>query len=185
MHSFGNNVRFIVAERTRWWFEAEGITTASELSWWDKKPIGRIRVSAVPAKHWSKRGLLRTNDAGWCGYVIESSSGTVYFAGDTGYHPTYFKEIGVRFPQVDLALIPIGAYLPRWFMKKYHVNPPEAIQIHKDVGARKSIGMHWGTFPLTPEPLGEPPVYLAKAAQEVFLPPQDFTVMKFGETRIL
>jgi N-acyl-phosphatidylethanolamine-hydrolysing phospholipase D len=129
--------------------------------------------------------VFGSSGAGWGGYIIETPRGAIYFAGDTGYHPDYFKEIGKRFTDIALSLIPIGAYDPRWFMSRFHVNPPEAIQIHQEVGSQKSVGMHWGTIKLTSEPLAEPPLYLARSAGEVGLPDDAFTVMKIGETRIL
>jgi L-ascorbate metabolism protein UlaG (beta-lactamase superfamily) len=181
----GNTPHYIVPERLRWWFENEGITNVTELSWWQHETFGALTIHCVPAKHWSKRGLFRTNEAGWGGYVIESPAGVIYFAGDTGYHPDYFKEIGARFPNIELALIPIGAYAPRWFMQRFHVDPPEAVMIHQEVGAKKSIGMHWGTFKLTDEPMSEPPLYLAREAAAAKLSPQTFSTMKIGETRIL
>jgi L-ascorbate metabolism protein UlaG (beta-lactamase superfamily) len=143
-----------------------------------------VTVTAVPAKHWSKRGFFRTNDAGWGGYVIESSAGPIYFAGDTGYDSGYFKQIRERFPGIRLALIPIGAYAPRWFMQRFHVNPFEAVKAHLESGAKQSIGMHWGTFNLSEEPLGEPPLLLTHEAATAGLSLDDFTCMKIGETRV-
>ena len=106
---------------------------------------------------------------------------TLWFAGDTGYNPHDFKDIGNFAGEVDLALIPIGAYAPRHFMKTYHVNVEEAVQIHRDIRAVTSIGMHWGTFPLTAEPVLEPPQRLAKLKSE---DPQigDFRVMTIGQS---
>ena len=117
--------------------------------------------------------------------MIESAAGVIYFAGDTGYHADYFKEIGKRFPHIDLALIPIGAYYPQWMFGRYHINPHEAVMMHREVGATKSIGMHWGTFKLTEEPLGEPPVLLASEVTTAGLATDEFSTMKIGETRVL
>jgi L-ascorbate metabolism protein UlaG (beta-lactamase superfamily) len=181
----GNTPHYVIPERTAWWFANENITNASELAWWQSKTFGALKIYAVPAKHWSKRGFFRTNDAGWGGYIIESSTGTIYFAGDSGYHPEYFKDIGKRFPNIALGLVPIGAYYPEWIFGRFHVNPREAVIVHKEVGAKKSIGMHWGTFKLTEEPLSEPPLLLAQEAAAAGLPPEEFTVMKLGETRVV
>lgn len=181
--NLGNAPRYIVPTGVKKWFAREKITAVSELAWWEKESFGGISITAVPAKHWSKRGLFGTDGALWGGYVIESPAGSIYFAGDTGYHEEYFKEIGTHFRDIVLSLIPIGAYNPRWFMSRYHVNPPEAIAIHREVGSNKSIGMHWGTIKLTSEPLSEPPLYLEREAREQGLSDDAFTVMKFGETR--
>jgi L-ascorbate metabolism protein UlaG (beta-lactamase superfamily) len=104
-----------------------------------------------------------------------------YFAGDTGYSSD-FKKIGAAFGCLDLALIPIGAYAPRWFMKPQHVNPQEAVQIFEDVHAKRAVGIHWGTFQLSDEPLDEPPKLLEAAAREANLSPDAFTVLRHGQS---
>ena len=107
-------------------------------------------------QHWSRRGLFDTNKTLWDGWVIEVPEQKMIFAGDTGYSLD-FKDIGECFGRIDISLIPIGAYVPRWFMQDMHVNPEEAVQIHQDVQSRFSVGMHWRTFlNLTDEPLLEP-----------------------------
>src|SRR4029434_3391198 len=107
-----------------------------------------------------------------------------FFTGDTGYSPD-FKDIGERFGSFDLAAIPIGAYEPRWFMRVMHVNPEEAVNIHQDIHARRSVAMHWGTYILTAEPLDEPPHRLAAARLAAGIAPEEFFLMKHGETRQL
>ncbi len=156
-----------------------------ELLWWSNITVGPITIHAVPAKHWSKRYVLGDEDAGWGGYIIETPQGTIYFAGDTGYDPIYFKDIGKKFTNIDLGLIPIGAYYPREVFGRYHIDPPEALKVHKEIGAKQSIGMHWGVFELTQEPLDEPPLLLEKERAALNLPPQEFSTMKIGETRAL
>ncbi len=106
------------------------------------------------------------------------------FVGDTGYSPD-FADIGKRFGPIDLAAIPIGAYEPRWFMSEAHVNPEEAVNIHLDIRARYSVGIHWGTFQLTDEPMDEPPVRLKQALKNSDIPLDRFFVMQHGETRSL
>jgi L-ascorbate metabolism protein UlaG (beta-lactamase superfamily) len=106
----------------------------------------------------------------------------VYFAGDSGYCP-YFLEIGRRFPRIDLALLPIGAYEPRWFMSQHHVNPSEAVRAYLDLGARRGIGMHFGTFQLTDEAIDAPLLALTQARDQEGLAEGDFGVLGFGETR--
>ena len=128
------------------WFTDIGIKEkVMELDWWENYKMGEWNFNSVPVQHWSRRGLLDTNEVLWCGWVVEAPNKRLFFAGDTGYSKD-FKDIGKRFPQMDVSLIPIGAYAPRWFMKDMHCHPEEAVQIHLDVNSQKSIGMHWGTF---------------------------------------
>ena len=180
----GNSPRYFVPERVGAWFKNEGITNVAELPWWKSGAIGPLTISAVPAKHWSKRWAYGLEDMGWGGYVVGSPVGTIYFAGDTGYHNEYFKEIGKRFPHIDLGLIPIGAYYAREIFGRFHIDPEEAIKVHQEVGAKKSIGMHWGTFMLTQEPLQEPPLELARQRERVGMTLEEFSAMKIGETRV-
>jgi N-acyl-phosphatidylethanolamine-hydrolysing phospholipase D len=180
-----NIPHYVVPTGVAKWFAREKIMNVSELAWWQSETRGSIKVTSVPAKHWSKRGLIGTDGAGWGGYMLETPRGQIYFAGDTGYEDQYFKDIGKRFDNILLSLIPIGAYDPRWFMHHFHVNPPEAITIHQEVGSQKSVGMHWGTIKLTSEPLSEPPLYLAREARARGIAEYAFTVMKIGETRII
>jgi L-ascorbate metabolism protein UlaG (beta-lactamase superfamily) len=180
----GASPRYVLPPNFAEWFAQLGIRTVTELPWWSSTSIEEIKITAVPAKHWSKRNLWGTSDAGWGGYVIESPAGVMYFAGDTGYDPDYFKEIGKRFPHIDLALIPIGAYFPQVIFGQYHIDPREAVMVHQEVGAKKSIGMHWGTFKLTQEPLGEPPILLGSEAATAGLPADEFSTMNIGETRL-
>lgn len=181
----GATPHYILPPNLGKWFTQLGISNTTELEWWSDTTIDGLRITAVPAKHWSKRSVWGKQDVGWGGYVIETPARNIYFAGDTGYHKEYFKEIGKRFPRIDLGLIPIGAYYPEWFFGRYHINPREAIVVHREVGAKKSIGMHWGTFKLTQEPLDEPPTYLASETASAKLPSDEFTTMKIGETRLL
>jgi len=161
-----------------------GFRSAAELDWWQAHEIDGTRVTSVPARHFSARTPWDRNRTLWAGFVVESGGVTIYFAGDTGYSPG-FKQIGERFPTIDLALIPIGAYEPRWFMQPVHANPEEAVQMHLDVGARRSIGMHFGTFQLTDEAIDEPVAALSRARSAAGVSDDEFSVLDFGETRIL
>jgi L-ascorbate metabolism protein UlaG (beta-lactamase superfamily) len=185
VRKLGNTPHYIVPTGVAKWCKRQKITNVTELAWWDKEICNALTITAVPARHWSKRGLFGTDGALWGGYIVETPQGQIYFAGDTGYAEYYFKEIGKRFNNIVLSLIPIGAYNPRWFMHRFHVNPPEAIRIHQEVGSQHSIGMHWGTIPLTSEPLAEPPPYLEREAHAAGLSPESFTVMQIGETRTI
>jgi N-acyl-phosphatidylethanolamine-hydrolysing phospholipase D len=179
----GNKTHYIIPTNMTEWFRQLDITNTTELGWWKNERIGDITITSVPANHWSKRNLFGTGGAGWGGYIIESEASTIYFAGDTGAHEEYFKEIGKRFPHIDLSLIPIGAYHPQWIFGRYHVDPRGAVKIHKEVGSKQSFGMHWGTFKLTREPLDEPPKLLLEEVSKASLPKDEFTTMQIGETR--
>ena len=136
--------------------------------WWESFSLpGGIRATLVPAYHWSSRGLGDRRMALWAGYVFETPAGNVYCAGDTAYRDgAIFAEIGRRFGVPRVAVLPIGAYAPRWFMQTQHADPAEAMQIAADCGAREVLGVHWGTFPLTDEPYAEPAELLAMAAAD-------------------
>ena len=174
---------FLVPLGMRAWFKKIGINTGViELDWWESHQVGDWTLNAVPVQHWSRRALNDTNRVLWAGWVIETPKKKLFFAGDTGYSQD-FLDIGKKFGRMDLSLIPIGAYAPRWFMKDMHCSPEEAVQIHLDVGSRRSIGMHWGTFlDLTDEPMEEPPARLRKAVTAKNLDPQCFITLKHGET---
>jgi L-ascorbate metabolism protein UlaG (beta-lactamase superfamily) len=133
--------------------------------WRDEVEMGGgVAVRLHPAHHWSARGLADRRMALWCGYLIATPVGAVYVAGDTGYGDgRIFLEVAERFPVLDVAVLPIGAYAPRWFMKDQHVNPAEAVRIMQDCGARQALGVHWGTFPLTDEARSDPADALAGA----------------------
>ena len=146
--------------------------------------MDNLEIIAVPVQHWSKRELFSRNKTLWAGWVIIADRFRFFFVGDSGYAPV-FKDIGKRLGPFDLAAIPIGAYEPRWFMRHHHVNPEEALQIHLDIGSKKSVAIHWGTFILTDEPLDEPPVRLEKALVDKNLPKDSFMVVKHGETILL
>lgn len=172
---------FVVPLGLKAWLARRGIEQVTELDWWQHTEVRGLRVHAVPAQHFSGRGAGDRNRTLWCGYVYECGGQRHYFAGDTGYGPD-FVEIGRRFAPIDLAMIPIGAYDPRDFMRPVHVDPEEAVRIHGDVGSRQSLAMHWGTFRLTLEPLDEPPRRLAAALAAAGIPAAAFRVLQHGET---
>ena len=141
--------------------------------------------SAYPSQHWSARSLLDRFETLWASWRVELDNFSFWFAGDTGYNEHLFNELAKTMPPVNLSFIPIGAYSPRVFMKDYHLNPEEAVLVHKHIKTDKSIGMHWGTYPLTAEDPTEPPSRLKSAAKMAGLEENEFTVMDLGETRII
>ncbi len=154
---------------------------AIELGWWDATDIAGVRITCVPAKHFSGRGLTDRNRRLWAGFVVEGPTRRFYFAGDTASFDG-FAEIGRRLGPPHMAAIPIGAYLPRKLMDAIHVTPEEAVQAGLDTGALRIAGMHWGTFDLGVEPLDEPPRRFLAEASRRGLGDRAF-VMKIGETR--
>jgi N-acyl-phosphatidylethanolamine-hydrolysing phospholipase D len=177
-------LHFVVPLGLKAWFAQRRIHAVTELDWWQHADIAGVRVHAVPAQHFSGRGANDRNATLWCGFVVEAERRRCYFAGDTGYSPD-FVDIGARFAPIDLALIPIGAYAPRWFMHTMHINPDEAVRIHRDIGSRQSVAMHWGTFRLTEEPIDEPPQRLRAALDAAGIAHGEFRVLAHGETLAL
>lgn len=175
---------FAVPLGLRRWLQRRAAHNIVELDWWQTHDGHGFGVTAVPAQHFSGRTARDRNRTLWCGFVVEVAGKRVFFAGDTGYSKD-FADIGERFAPIDLALIPIGAYAPRWFMRAMHVNPEEAVRIHRDIGARRSVAMHWGTFRLTEEALDEPPRQLAAALARARVAPDKFLTLAHGETRPL
>jgi N-acyl-phosphatidylethanolamine-hydrolysing phospholipase D len=168
-----------------------GVREIIELDWWQEASLGSLRVTATPARHMSARRLGDRNRTLWCGFALEAPGRRVFFAGDTAYHPE-FGEVGARCGPFDFAMIPIGAYEPRWFMERVHVNPEEAVKIYQDVsGAHPGapsplmLAIHWGTFRLTTEAMDEPPRRIAALWRELDLDPDRLWVARFGETRRL
>lgn len=161
----------------------------TEMDWWSKalakNAFSSAEIQALPSQHWSARGLSDRLQTLWASWSINFGDFTVWFAGDTGYNDIQFKQIGDTLGKVDLALIPIGGYAPRWFMQKYHINPNEAVKIHEDVNAIKSIGMHWGTFPLTAEEPGEPVKVLAQEKLAKGMSEGSFISLSIGESIVI
>ena len=162
------------------WFRERGLF-ATELGWWSTTTVRGVRVTFVPAQHWSRRGLLDTNRRLWGGFVIEGTRATIYHSGDTAWFGG-FAEIGRRFPGIDAALLPIGAYDPAWFMETMHLNPEQALRAFGALGARTLVAMHWGTFKLADEPLDEPPRRLEAERVRLGLPAERVRVPAVGET---
>lgn len=174
-----------VARYVRRW----GARTVSELDWWDVANADGYTVACVPAQHASGRTPFNRMRSLWCGWTIRAGRHTIYFAGDTAYHPE-FAEISRRHGPFDLCVLPIGAYEPRWFMRPVHVNPDEAVRAYTDIaGAHPAaatpiaLAIHWGTFALADEPVDEPPRRAATAWRAEGLPDETLWILSLGETR--
>ncbi|MET9496506.1 MBL fold metallo-hydrolase [Streptomyces sp. NPDC006552] len=167
------------------WFTRRRFTRVTELDWWEAAELGGVRFDFVPAHHWSKRSLTDTCRTLWGGWVLTDRAGQrVYFAGDTGYG-RYFSEIGRRHPGIDLALLPIGAYEPRWWLRDVHCDPEDAVRAAQDVGARAVAPMHWATFLLSAEPVMEPLTRLRAAWEKAGLPRAALWDLPVGASRVL
>ena len=162
------------------WIRKRGPTTAVELNWWQTAQHGRWKVTCVPSQHWSQRIEHSQNSTLWCAWIISSGERTYFFAGDTGYFHG-FKEIGKQFGPIDVAMLPIGAYEPRWVMRYQHLNPAEAYQAFLDLGAKWMLPCHWGTFKLTDEPIDEPPRELRRAVKTAGGSLDPIRVLAIGE----
>jgi N-acyl-phosphatidylethanolamine-hydrolysing phospholipase D len=189
----GGSPLFVVPLGLEAWFRSRGIERVVELDWWQAERLGGVEIVLVPAQHWSARGLNDRMKTLWGGFAVFAPDCQLFFAGDTGYSRD-FADIRERFADrqqghqgggFDIALIPIGAYEPRWFMQSQHVNVEEALKIHADLGAKRSLGVHWGTFELTDEALDEPPRQLARQRAALGLGETEFFTMAIGETRRL
>jgi N-acyl-phosphatidylethanolamine-hydrolysing phospholipase D len=187
IRTLGDGPLYLVPLKLKPWFVGLGIRQerVREFDWWDAARFPAISITAMPSQHWSARSLFDRRETLWASWFLEFGVGRLWFAGDTGYNAIQFKEIGEATGGVDVALIPIGGYAPPSFMKPYHVNPEEAIRIQKDVGAKLAIGMHWGTFPLTAEGPGEPPLELARQKRLQGVADEAFVTMTIGETKHL
>ncbi|PBK79311.1 N-acyl-phosphatidylethanolamine-hydrolyzing phospholipase D [Armillaria gallica] len=173
---------------------------AHTLDWWDARRVEvsgtSFKLICTPAQHWTGRGAFDQGKTLWASWAVEGEGKKVYFAGDTGYRSVKddenedecpvcpaFKEIGEKFDKFDLAMIPIGAYKPRWFMSTIHCAPQDSVRIFKDVRAKKAIAMHWGTWVLTTEEIMEPPKRLAEECTKIGISDGDFLLSDVGETK--
>ena len=197
MVSSGQRPQIFVPLGLKAWFDARNIPNVTELDWWSHadvmcdqtgQPLPEpVRLHFTPAQHWSRRTPFDTNASLWGGYMVEHKPGATdawrfMFPGDTGYSED-FKAIRQRLGAVDFLALPIGAYLPRDFMKKMHVNPEDAVQLMLDLDAKQAMGVHWGTFKLTQEAFDHPPRDLAAALQAHGLAQNKVWLLRHGETR--
>jgi L-ascorbate metabolism protein UlaG (beta-lactamase superfamily) len=173
---------FVTGRGNRRFLQRRGFKRVEELGWWQTLPIpGEAAVTMTPAQHFTRRGLFDTNRTLWGGFWLRQGAFNVYFTGDSGY-ASHFREIRQRLGAPNVALLPIGAYEPRWFMKVNHIDPDEAVRAHVDLAVRQSFAMHHGTFQLTDEPIHEPIDKLRAALKAQDLDDDAFRVLHFGET---
>lgn len=159
------------------------IRHVQEMDWWEELELNKeITIACVEAQHFSGRGMFDRNKTLWAGYVIKSEKGNIYFAGDTGYGD-FFKQIASKYAPIELAMLPIGAYLPRWFMSPIHISPEEAVQIHRELNAEKSVAIHFGTFPLGDDGMQQPVRDLEKAKDQYQV--DQFYVLPEGKSMVL
>jgi L-ascorbate metabolism protein UlaG (beta-lactamase superfamily) len=167
--------------------ERAGFNEIIELDWWEKHVVAADgEVTLTPSQHWSNRLSGTRCGRLWGGFFLRLGQRTLHFIGDTGFNPTLFTEIRQRLGAPDVALIPLGAYEPRWFMRGQHCNPSEAVAIYHQLDAGLGIAMHWGTFQLTDE-AREAPVEALNAAldEEPEENAADFIVLEPGQTQIV
>lgn len=166
-------------------FTQRGYVNVQELDWEESTLFDGIRITALPAIHFSGRRISDRNKTLWCSWAIQSSSGKYYYSGDTGYSSEVFQEIGEKYGPFDLAIVSIGAYEPQKIMKEFHTTPEEAIKLGLDIKAQVMVGAHWGTIELSSESHWEPPQRFKKEAQKKGIPEGRTWVMKIGETRVM
>jgi L-ascorbate metabolism protein UlaG (beta-lactamase superfamily) len=181
---FDDKKKYIIPLGNARSIEQAGGRDIVELDWWESTTLGQVEITLVPARHWSMRSPADRNGALWGGYVIRGPEGVAYHSGDTAFFDG-FAEIADRLGPIDWAMLPIGAYEPRWFMKPQHMCPEEAVLAARLLRAKHMVAMHWGTFVLTDEPLGEPPERARAAFASEALPDQELWVLDVGETRAL
>jgi L-ascorbate metabolism protein UlaG (beta-lactamase superfamily) len=172
---------FVTGLGNRRYLLGRGLRRVEELDWWHGLEAAGLTITMTPAQHFSRRGLFDTNRTLWGGFEVRRGGFRVLFAADSGYAP-YFREVRERLGPPDVALLPIGAYEPRWIMGPVHLDPAEAVRAHLDLGARQSLAMHFGTFRLTDEGIDEPVHELRRALREADVPEEAFHVPGFGET---
>ncbi len=177
------NPRFVVPLGVGAYLKQHKIELITELDWWQQDGLGSVfTIECVPAQHFSGRGTFDRDMTLWCGYVIHRTHGNIYFAGDTGYNEKTFKEIGER-TSPKLAIIPIGAFKPEWFMSPIHCSPAEAVLIHKDLKVPQSIASHFGTFPLADDNCEDPVNGLHDALKREGIPSDKFLILEEGVAR--
>lgn len=184
LRRIGNRATYITPIGNGHILRRAGLEKVIELDWWQSHGDDSLEVTLVPSRHWSMRTPWDRNEALWGGFVIRAKEGVAYHAGDTAFFDG-FREIGQRLGPIDWAMLPIGAYEPRWFMHPQHLDPDEAAAAFEMLGARNLVAMHWGTFKLTDEPVGEPPERIRSLWRAQGLADERLWLLDVGETRAL
>lgn len=181
LKKLGPHPLYLVPHGMRHWFLKNGFPQVQELEWWQQTQVGNAIMTFVPAQHWSRRGLMDMNTSWWGGFVMEHDGFRLYHAGDTAWFEG-FRDIGRRCGPIDVAMLPIGAYAPRWFMRHQHMDPDDALKAFVALEAKLFVAMHWGTFKLTDEPLNEPPIRLRDLWHKLQLPQGRLAIPAIGQT---
>lgn len=180
LRRIGPSTPIWIAKGHACWLRAKGFSQVRELTWSERAEIAPgVQITATPAQHFTARTPWDRNRGHWCGWLIEGAGCRLWHAGDSGFCPA-FLALGEQVGPIDFGMIPIGAYQPRSVMRAMHMNPAEAVQAFLDARCRQAVAMHWGTFQLTDEPLGEPPLLLAQALQQRQIPATDFVAGVIG-----
>lgn len=173
---------FLTGLGNRSYLQKRGLARVEELDWWQTCPAASgLQVTMTPAQHFSRRGLFDRLRTLWGGFLVTAGARRVFFTGDSAYGD-HFREIAGRLGPIDLALLPIGAYEPRWLMQAAHMNPAEAVRAHLDLAPRLSLAMHFGTFQLTDEAIDAPIEELRHSLRQYGVAESAFRVPGFGET---
>ncbi|MCP5532348.1 MAG: MBL fold metallo-hydrolase [Akkermansiaceae bacterium] len=181
LEALGNDIPLIVPEGHRSWLAKKGFRDVREAAWFESLSFRKgVTFTATPSQHFTARTPFDRNRAHWCGWLVEGGGCKLWHAGDSAWCPA-FREIGERLGPIDLGMIPIGAYQPRSIMRSMHMNPEEAVDVFEDTRCRRAIAMHWGTFRLTDEPMGEPPLRLRNELRKRGIADDVFRVPMVGE----
>jgi len=162
------------------YLDRKGIGNITEMDWWDEIGIDTgLSLICTPAQHFSGRGMYDRDRTLWSGFALMTAEGSIYYSGDTGYGD-FFEEIAKRISPIRLSFLPIGAYKPAWFMSPIHTSPEDAVKIHQIIKSPKTIGMHYGTFPLADDGMEEPVIALKEAMEREGVPLEDFIAIEEG-----
>ena len=182
LRRLGMETRLVVPEGHAKWLARAGFSDVTEIPWSESRTlVSGVTVTATPAQHFTSRTPWDRDRGHWCGWLIEGAGCSLWHAGDSGYCEA-FREIGERHGPIDFGMIPIGAYQPRRIMRAMHLNPEEAVMAFLEARCRRAAAMHWGTFRLTDEPLGEPPLRLRAALTGHHLPDDAFVAGRIGQS---
>jgi N-acyl-phosphatidylethanolamine-hydrolysing phospholipase D len=181
LRAIGDDTSIVIAEGHARWLRKKGFKNVQELPWHHGLEMATgIKIMATPAQHFTARTPFDRNRGHWCGFLIEGAMCKLWHTGDSGWCPA-FQEIGKRYGPIDFGMIPIGAYNPRQIMKVMHMTPEEAILVFEETRCLRAVGMHWGTFKLTDEPMHEPVLRLTQELKRKNIVPDRFVAGRLGE----